>query len=268
MTDRRPTIGIDRKIRLAWLDTAAGLVAKGSTPAEIRSQLDRELAQEIAGEGAHGARGKTLTVLLHIWVLVPPPLRGFRDHAIALLQQAPPKDRICLHWGMALATYPFFRDHATNIGRLLALQGNVTLGQLTRRMAESWGERTTLVRAVQRVARSMVEWGILAESMERGVYEPVSRQPVPGVEMAAWMLESLLRAFQLQTSSFGQLVSSPALFPFSIPVSPGNIRDHPRLELGRQGLDEDILILRPDPEPKTATTRLSPRTSKPGADRN
>jgi hypothetical protein len=248
MTDRRPTIGIDRKIRLTWLDTAAGLVGKGATPAEIRSQLDLALAEEVAGEGTHGARGKTLTVLLHIWVLVPPPLRAFRDQGIALFHEAQPKDRICLHWGMALATYPFFRDLSTNIGRLLDLQGNVALSQLTRRMAESWGERTTLVRAVQRVARSMLEWGVLAESKERGIYQAMPRQAVHSLEIATWMLESLLHAGQLEAASFRQLVRSPVLFPFSITVHPANVRDHPRMELSRQGLDEDVLILRPDRE--------------------
>ncbi len=245
MTDRR-VIGIDRKIRLTWLDAAAGMVGNGATPSAIRKQLDKALATEVSGEGSRGARGKTLTVLLHIWVLVPPRLRAFRDQGVALLQQASTKDHICLHWGMALATYPFFRDLATNIGRLLELQGTVTLSQLTRRMAETWGERTTLVRAVQRGARTMVEWGVLAESKERGIYTMTLRKAVPSSEIAAWMLESLLRSDQLETSSFRQLLQSPAIFPFCIGVHPASIRNHPRLEHGRQGLDDDVLIIRSD----------------------
>jgi hypothetical protein len=246
MTDRRPAIGIDRKIRLMWLDATVGHLGEGATPDEIRRRLNLALANEVGGEGAHNARGKTLTVLLHIWVLVPPGLRAFRDHGVALHKHAAPKDRICLHWGMALATYPFFRDLATNIGRLLELQGNVALSLLTRRMTERWGQRTTLVRAVQRVTRSMVEWGVLAESKDRGVYEVTQRQAAPGVEVSAWMLESLLRASQHESGAFRHLVRSPALFPFSISVHSASIRNSPRLELARQGLDEDLIVLRPD----------------------
>ncbi len=248
MTDRRPAIGIDRKIRLTWLDAAAGIVGRNTTRSEIRGQLDKALGQDVAGEGSHSARGKTLTVLLHIWLQVPPDLRAFRDHGATLFRQVAPRDRICLHWGMTLSTYPFFRDATVSIGRLLQLQGTVALSQLTRRMTETWGQRTTLVRAAQRVVRSLVEWEVLAESKDRGVYEATPQRSVPNAEIAIWMLESLLRGGRTETAPFRELIQSRALFPFSMTVRPALVRNCARLELVRQGLDEDVVVLRSNPE--------------------
>ena len=94
-----------------------------------------------------------------------------------------------------LATYPFFRDVAETLGRLLNLQGSVALSQVTRRVAESWGERSTVIRATQRVVRSMVEWGMLEESGERGMFSAARPSAVPdgdavGAWLAVWTYES------------------------------------------------------------------------------
>lgn len=85
--------------------------------------------------------------------------------------------RVALHWALLAATYPFFADVATNTGRLLALQGDLTLAQLTRPM-QRWGDRSTMTRAVQRVIRSIVQWGVLSDGDQRGVYVG-GRQPIP-----------------------------------------------------------------------------------------
>ena len=77
----------------------------------------------MAGDGPHSARGKTMTVLLHVWTTVPDAAVPLRDDALALLRGRTGRDRLPLHWGMCLATYPFFRDVAATTGRLLALQG-------------------------------------------------------------------------------------------------------------------------------------------------
>lgn len=237
-------IGMDRRVHLSWLDAAATCMMQGASPTLVRERLNQLLDGVVAGNGSHSAKGKTITVLMHIWVSVPRELQALRDQGLALLQTARPCEHIWLHYGMALATYPFFRDVAMTAGRLINLQGSFTLAQLTRRMTERWGERTTLQRAVQRVARSLVDWGALQGSQDRGMYQAAPPQAMPNLEIGAWMLEALLRGGGLRMAPFGQLVQSPALFHFSIPLRPVDLRDHPRFEVLRQGLDEDTLLLR------------------------
>ena len=189
MAERRKIIGFDRKIGLSWLDATADWAALGLSPAAIRQRLHRLLDGQVAGEGPHSARGKTMTVLLHVWVLVPKEIAALRDAGLALLSGRAGRDRLPVHWGMCLATYPFFRDVAATTGRLLALQGRAALAQIVRRMTETRGTRSSVPRATQRVVRSFVDWGALTETGDRGVYAPAPKIAVPG-DVGAWLLKA------------------------------------------------------------------------------
>ena len=117
-------VGFDRKIHLSWLDATADWASQGLPAADIRQRLDRLLDGQVAGIGSHSARGKTMTVLMHVWVLVPDTLVPLRDDGLLLLRDWGEDSRLPLHWGMCLAGYPFFRDVASTTGRLLSLQGS------------------------------------------------------------------------------------------------------------------------------------------------
>ena len=160
-------VGFDRKIRLSWLDATADWAAQGLSAAAIRKRLDRLLDDQIAGKGWHSARGKTITVLMHVWVLVPDTLVPLRDDGLLLLRDRGEDGRLPLHWGMCLAGHPFFRDVTSTTGRLLSLQGTAALSQIVRRVTESWGTRSTVTRTVQRIVRSFVAWGVVVETVDR-----------------------------------------------------------------------------------------------------
>jgi hypothetical protein len=170
MNNSRGMIGFDRKIHLAWLDATADWAAQGLSAQEIRRKLDQLLEGEVAGTGTHSAKGKTETVLLRIWVLVPDQIKPLRDEALVrLLEQSEP-NRLLFHWGLSLAAYPFFKVVVETAGRLLTLQGSFTGAQAQRRVREIFGERETVTRAAQRVLRSLADWGVIRESGEPGVY--------------------------------------------------------------------------------------------------
>ena len=183
-------VGFDRKVRLSWLDATAEWAALGLSVADIRHRLDRLLDGEVAGGGTHTARGKTITVLLHIWVLVPDEIVSLRNDGLDVLDGLAGGQRVIAHWGMCLATYPFFRDVAATTGRLLSLQGRASLSQIVRRVTEAWGARSTVPRAVQRVIRSLVSWGVLAETAARGIFEPAPKIVVAQSRIGAWLLEA------------------------------------------------------------------------------
>ena len=243
-------IGIDRRLDIEWLDAVAGQVAAGASEPEIRSFLFRLLDGVVAGGNRRGtACHKTVGVLSRTWVNVAPASRSLRDRGARLLPTLDVEQRVALHWAMLTAAYPFFRDVATNTGRLLALQGNVALAQLTRRMRESWGDRSTMTRAVQRVVRSMVQWNILLDSDTRGIYlrpaHIVVVNPAPG----KLLLEALLLHSEEKSLPVEQALRHPAFFPFHIKLQAHQLRRSDRFDIHRLGLDVDMVALAFDEAP-------------------
>ena len=243
---RGGVLGFDRKIRLRWMDAAADWAADGLAPREIGARLDALLDGQVAGGGTDTARRKTITVLRRIWITVPEGLAPLRDDALALLRGRSGRDaRLPLHWGMCLATHPFVRSTAAAVGRLLALQETVALSQISRRAAESWGERSTVKHAALQLARSFIEWDVLRRTAARGIY-----RAAPGIRIAdddavgPWLLEAGLANSDQRERPFRSLVASPVFFPFRLDLRATCVARNPRLELYRQGLDEDLVVLR------------------------
>lgn len=240
----RTTIGFDRRLELAWMDAAANCVARGCSVAEARVELNALLDGAVGADATASARANTVGVLMRLWIKPPAARRGHRDRGNNLLQRLPPEQHVWVHWGTALATYPFFFDTAATTGRLLGQQGTVSLAALTRRMAESWGERTTMKRAIQRVVRSMVAWGALRESGERGTFTGPETLTAPPPEVAAWLLEAALRGSGAGSIPLRQAGGLPALFPFRVELAMRDVRDQAGVEVHREGVDREVLTLR------------------------
>ena len=242
---KQKTVGFDRRIQLDWLDATAEWASQSMPVVEIRSRLDHLLERQIAGQGSHSARGKTITVLLHIWALVPDELRPLRDDALTLLCKRSGQDRLALHWGMCLSTYPFFRDVATATGRLLSLQGKAALSQITRRTAETWGERSTVLRAAQRIVRSLIDWQVLTETDERGVFTSAPQIEIRnGDGISAWLVEAVLSNSERRARPLANVLTDSAFFPFVVRLSSRELAHSPRLEMFRQGMDQDVVMLK------------------------
>ena len=240
----RTSIGFDRRVDAEWLDSVVQQVAAGMKGSELRAYTFNMMKGFVAGGTKHGtAAQKTVTVLTRTWANVNPEVVGLRDRAIGLLPALSPQERIGLHWAMAMAGYRFFGDVASTSGRLLQLQGDLNLDQVTRRLREAWGERSTMNRATRRVVRSMVQWGGLADTESKGVYTQIpNRIPIHG-ELTQVLLEALL-IHESKGIPIDQAIRHPALFPFDLDLRPNSLRKSPRFEVQRQGLDMDVVELR------------------------
>lgn len=240
---RRTHIGFDRRIDLAWLDAVAAQAAAGVPADALRASLWDLLDGAVSGDQVNSARGKTVTVLNHLWGEVPASAVALRERAAAEFSQANADERLALHWAMMVGTYPVFTDTAAAIGRLLALQGSFTLAHLTRRLVGVWGERSTLQRATQRIVRSMVQWGVLRDTDAPGSYEAATRGRTLGSTVAALLVEALLIDAEESAVPLGQLTGHPALFPFKLELSAGQVRNAGQFQVHRQGLDTDFVEL-------------------------
>ena len=238
-------IGLDRILRVEWLDATAHWVKEGVQKAEIRAKLNKLLESFLANTGKRGSRDKTITSLMKIWVNVPQRLRPLRDDGLRLLETLDPKQKVAVHWGMCIAVYPFFRDVATVTGRLINVQESAVMAQITRRMVENWGERSTLIRATQRVVRTFVNFDALQETDRKGVYKAANRIKLDtSNELTMWLIESYILSNGAKMKSLQEVLNHPAFFPFEMHLTVWDIPKDSRIEIHRHGFDESMVVVR------------------------
>lgn len=240
-------VGFSQRIQLEWLERTTELFLAGNTRDQIQLTLQDLLQDQLSvgGTATRGNREKAITILLKIWVSVPEDLEGFRNDGLEHLKRLPVDDHLPVHWGMTMAVYPFFGVVAETVGRLLRLQGSVTAAQVQRRIQEQLGERETVRRAARRILRCFIDWGILQDTTERGVYRATSIRPVEDKKLAAWLVEAALIASGSYSGAIKAIAQAPSLFPFAlVPLNSTTLEGNDRLEFFRQGLDEEMVMLR------------------------
>ena len=247
MSERAGQIGISQRIRPEWLEATVNLRLAGADDAAATGALDELLAPRLSvnSSAVRGSRHKTITILTKIWRNVPPGLQRLRDAGLAMHPRLDAAHRHALHWGMTLAVYPFWSAVATQTGRLLRLQGTIGAAQVQRRMRERYGERPTVEAATARVLRSYIDWGVLQDTDAKGVYTTGAARQIDDADVAAWLVEALLRTLETNASGAAGLLANRALFPYRLPqLSAARLAARsPCLEAMRQGLDEEVLML-------------------------
>lgn len=236
---KKTSIGFSQFIQHTWLDFAAQKKLEGHSSAEARAALDYFLSHQISvgNNSKRNSRQKAISILSKIWLRVPKELEPFRDEGLALFKSVPKNTRTALHFGMAIAVYPFFAISAENMGRLLKLQTEVSTAQLQKRMRDKLGERETVVRATRQLIRCWDEWGILTNCEKKGMYKATEPQTITNSQLTTWLLESALIASQGQSAILHNLTNyTPALFPFRL--SSHYFMPNDRLETFNQGVRE------------------------------
>jgi len=244
-------IGFDRFIKLEWLDATAEWVDQGLSDKDLRSTLNEYLMSQISGKEA---RKKTITVLTHIWLNIPEKLVYLRDEGLQLRKSFlnSNKNSLPIHWGMCLATYPFFRIVAENTGRLLNLQNSLTAVQIKRRMKETWGDRSKVERSTRHIIQCFVDWNVLEKSDRQAVYISIKKNTIDNdnllldpseskQNLPSWLCETFLVSHDSAMISLSNLANNMAFFPFKLKVTAGELAQNPRLEILQQGLDDEYV---------------------------
>jgi len=248
MSGRVNQIGFSQRVRLEWLEHTANLVLAGNDKVVVNDALQELLRNKVSvgGQGKRGNREKIVTILMKTWLTVPREFEALRDEGLNILQGLPRKNRITVHWGMALAAYPFWGAVAAHTGRLLRLQGRAAAFHIQRRVKEQYGERETASRAARRVLRSFIDWGVLHETQDKGVYAQGIQYSIQDPRLVAWLVEASLHARVNGSAAIKDLLDSPSMFPFRLAhISAEKVVFlSPFLDLLRQGLDDDLVMLR------------------------
>lgn len=236
-------IGFGKKIRADWLDSALDHVAAGQTFEEVKSALAKEIAAHNPGPEAIR---KIQTALKRVWFEPPDYCLPLRDDALRLFQKnATPDTRLILHWGMSIAAYPFVGSVAEALGRLLKLQKEARLADVERRIREQLGDRDFVGRITRYDVSSFVDWGVVAETKQRGVYQTAKPIRPHNDEQLAWLAEAVLISRDKAQIAFSELCSHPALFPIALDtLNISQLQDRPRLRVERQSLNQEFVFLK------------------------
>jgi hypothetical protein len=238
-------VGIDRIVQPDWLETVAQMYIAGSPAKEIANGVHRLLEGKLSsGKGGRGSLEKTVTVLMRTWVTPPRELIPLRDDGIKLLQKLSEELHPAVHWGMLIAAYPFWGAVAETTGKLLSLQGTATMAQIVRRIREQLGERQTVTRSAQRAVRSFVNWGTIVDTDRKGTYKSADPQTINDPALTTWLLEAVLRSSSKKTAALRSIVNSYFIFPYKIKLEHLSYTGGGRLEYQRQGMDEDVVMLK------------------------
>lgn len=233
-------VGLDRPIKLEWMDVLADKLRTERDWKVLRPYMHNFLAPERPN---YESRRKNLTVLFRIWIALPEEQLEMRERAIELLSEEGGTDHLYIHWGMTLMAYPFFKDVACIVGKLLSLQGDVSLPQIQRRIAELWGQRSTASIAARKIVRMMANWGALKESTTQNNYVCADAISVSN-EGGLWLVEALLQAESSKSMLLNTLQSAPTAFPFKIDIVHSQLIQSNNLEIVRQSLNTDVIRLR------------------------
>lgn len=237
----RKIVGISLRIKRKWLDATLDRRTKSTDEADLRSFLDRQLKEELPG---NEGRSKTAGIVLRIWSAIPPQRQLLRDRGVAMLPRISGQERIWLHWGMTALAYPFFRDTAEIVGRLLALQDDFTTAQVKKRIIATWGDRATSLNAAQYLLNTLVDWEVLRATKQKGRFLLARKLTASTPDLQLWLLEALLAASASDEIEAHQLLRLPEAFPFAISVGVADLRRYESFDIHRQGLDMDMVALR------------------------
>lgn len=236
-------LGFDRQIKKEWLDVTMELLTEGKSTQHIREMHERFMALDLPGKDA---RRKTRLVISRMWLDNNTKLVPLRKRALEILKENPEIDTRVFHWGMSIATYPFFRDIATIIGKLIALQGNFKVSQVHDRIGKIWGGRSTLTRACSRVIQTMIMWEIIESTKESKSYTAVQklRVAVRRKQVAQWLIYSLLLSRENGSVPVEEIGRSPELFPFSIEIGVDALLFSNGIKLCHRGIKTEFISLK------------------------
>lgn len=248
MTGRANQIGFSQRVRLEWLEQTANYVLAGNYKAAVNDALQELLKEKVSvgGQAVRGNREKIITILLKVWVTVPKELESLRLQGLNLLREISRPEHLAVHWGMVMATYPFWGGVAAQVGRLLKLQGSAVAAQVQRRVREQYGERETVSRSARRVLRSFHDWGVLSETVTKGIYHPGMLLDIDDPKLLGWLIEAMLRARGNGSVPLKELIESPSLFPFRLKSIHADrlLSTSSKLDILRHGLDDELVMLR------------------------
>lgn len=240
MKSSKSLVGFDRYVEREWLDEVARIVVDGNSLINVNEKLDSYLAPIIDGETS---RRKTKNILTATWAKSQPRDVCFKRQAVDMFADANRDDKLAIHYGICVATYPFFVALSKILGRLFKLQDEVNNTEFYRRVIEVVGDRESIKRAAARYLQSLIEWGVLAVGSNFSVRR-ARILPVDDPVLVTWLYSATLYSSDRERLSVDDIVSDPCWFPFEISQGHFNYQKSGNLEVVHHSVGSTLVALR------------------------
>ncbi len=232
-------IGFSRSIKLDWLNKAAEIYMEEKDHRKVKFALDKYLTEKIVSKYN---RRKTVNILIRIWVNVEPQHTQLRDTALNLFKIANENEKLAIHWSLVMVAYPIFRDITAIIGKLLDLQDDFTLSMVRRRIYELWGERSTLQYALNKIVRSVTEWGTVEDGSKPGDYQGKEQLCIDKKEVKLLLIRAYLVTSEKTCLRFIEVNNLDELFPFKLDLKLDDFNGSKGFSLNKMGSDVVITL--------------------------
>jgi hypothetical protein len=233
VTGRGPIL--DRPLEPAWLDAALLIARETRDLDQVRARLHLALGDSGLGSAA---RVKTVTALVRTWA--DPREAATASISWARRALADEEDLRSLHLGALIAAYPFFGDVCATVGRVLALEEQVTTPDIRARMRASWGDRRTIHNAVQRAVKTLRAFELLTGDPGTSLSRRADRLVV-SPRAGRWIAHTLLLSRGQESIDEHDLRSAPELFGLRLPGRLDN--GYQLLERHREGGGRTVLAV-------------------------
>ena len=233
----RDRIGFDRVVKLDWLNKTAEFYMEERDYGKVKLALDKYL-EHLGREN----RRKTIYILVRTWVNVESEHKHIRDKAIKLFEMADEDEKVAIHWCMLMMAYPIFLDITATIGKLLDLQDGFSLSMVRRRIYELWGERSTLQYALNKIVRSITEWGAIEDGCKLGDYKRKEQFIINNIKVKLLLIEAYLASSGKAYLRFGEVNNLDELFPFKMDLELDDFHSYQVFNLNKMGSDVVITL--------------------------
>ena len=244
MRNKKPLVGFERHIELDWLNKTANWVIEKRSTKEIHGLIDEFLEPLIKGDTS---RRKTKNVLSGAWVKSGSEEREFKALAEKLYIHSNRDEKIAIHFGMLVASYPFFYELSKIAGRLFRLQDSIPNDQFYHRVVQVFGDRDSIKRAAARYLQSLSQWGLL-NTADKSVIKTSKKVSFGNPELITWMLASVFFSLGESRLTIEELKADPAWFPFEINTDNFKLGSVDFLEVLHQGYGNTVIGLKKQQE--------------------
>ncbi|GMN14018.1 hypothetical protein MTsPCn7_17950 [Altererythrobacter sp. MTPC7] len=159
MNVKPPMIGIDRYIDAEWMRLASAVVRGEVARDVIQERLEIDVPSPTV-------RSKTNGILNRMWFPQDRDRFGVVDGCAAEAGKHSASEP-AMFLAVGIMAYPYIRQVAEHLGRLIRIQGSCKPGEVHRRMFELHGKRTTIDQATSYAFKTLGSWGIITREEDR-----------------------------------------------------------------------------------------------------